>query len=186
MFFGQATEVDDGVAHTTQGRVDADAGAGRNVFEVALAVVAQDNDTTLLGRQHLDQLANALAGLLAHDGMLDVLLLDAQRIYHVALGLVGDDGHLVVATVVVDNEVVGDAHDPMDEFVFILVDALAERHDNLEECVLENVVGDIFVFDDRKNVAINLRLITRKQLLETGIITVLVTFNQLIVGEFSQ
>ena len=83
--------------------------------------MAEYDHAALLGRQHAHQLAYVLAGLLLHDYMLGVLVGQLEVVDDVALRPVGHDGHLVVAAEIVHNQVVGDAHDPMDELVFILV-----------------------------------------------------------------
>lgn len=121
VLLGEAAQVDDGVAHTAEGGVDGDACACGYVFEVALAVVPEDDDAALLGGKHLDELADVAAGLLAHDALLGVVVVEFEVFDDVVVGTVGDDGHLVVATIVIDDEIVGDAHDPMDEFIFILI-----------------------------------------------------------------
>ena len=50
VLLGQAAEVDDGVAHTTQGCIDADTRAGSNVLKVAFAIMTQDDHPALFGR----------------------------------------------------------------------------------------------------------------------------------------
>lgn len=146
VFFGEAAQVDDGVAHASEGGVDGDAGACCDVFEVALAVVSEDDDATLFGWQHLDEFADVAAGLLPHEALLGVVVVEFEVFDDVVVGTVGDDGHLVAATVVVDDEVVCDAHDPVDEFIFVLIYAVLDGCDYFEEGILENIVSDIFVF----------------------------------------
>ena len=175
MLLGEAAEVDDGIAHTAEGGIDADPCAGGNVLEVALAIVAQDDHAALLGGQHLDELADIAAGLLTHDGLLDIVFVDFEVVEHVAVGPVGDDGHLAVAAEMVDNQVVGDTHDPMDELVFILVGATVDGGDDLEKGVLEDVIGGFLVLDNRENIAVDLGLIALEEGIETGIVTISIT-----------
>ena len=175
VLLGQPAEVDDGVAHTTQGGVDADTCAGGNVFEVALAIVAQDDDAALFWWEHLDEFAYIATSLLSHDGLLDIVVVDAEVVEHVAIGSVGDDRHLAVAAEMVDNQVMGNAHDPMDEFVLVLVGAAVDGGDDLEKSVLEDIVGGVFVLDYGKDVSVNLGLITFQKGIETGVVTISVT-----------
>lgn len=184
VFLGQAAEVDDGVAHAAEGGVDAYAGFSGYVFEVAFAVVAQDDHATLLGGEHFDQFADVLVGLLAYDFLFYVVVLELEGVNDVAVGLVGHDGHFVVAAEVVDNQVVGDTHDPVDEFVFIFVKVGVDGSDDFDEGILEDIVGDGLVLNNRENVSVNFCLIPRKEDFKAFVITVSVTQNQFVVGEF--
>ena len=76
MFFGETAKVDDCVAHSAKSGVDADTSTGGNVFEVALAVMTEDDHSALLGRKHLDEFAHIAAGLLAHDALLNVVIVE--------------------------------------------------------------------------------------------------------------
>lgn len=183
VLFGQAAEVDDGVAHSSEGGVDAHAGACGDVFEVAFAVVAEDDDAALLGGEHFDELADVAAGLLAHDALLDVVIVEREGLNHIMVGTVGHDGHLVCAAVHIEDVVAGDAHDPMDEFVFIAVGSIVDGCDHFEEGILENIVGNIFVFHYGKYIAIHLGLIAGKEQVKTFDVTIHIALYQLVVGE---
>ena len=122
--------------------------------------MTEDDHSALLGREHLDEFAHVAAGLLAHDALLYVVVVEFQRVHYVTVGTVGDKGHLVVTPEIVDNQVVGYAHDPMDEFIFILVVAIIESGDDLKEGILEDIVCHIFVFHYGENVAVDFCLIS--------------------------
>ena len=137
--------------------------------------MAQDDDAALLRGELLDELADVGAGLLAHDLLLDILVVDTEGVDNVAVGTVGDEGHLADTAEVVDDEVVGDAHHPVDELVLVLVVAGIDGVDDLVEGLLKDVVGDILILDYREDVAIDLRLIPGKQYFEARVITFFVT-----------
>ena len=182
MLLRQAAEVDDGVAHAAEGGVDADTGAGGDVFEVALPIVAQDNHAALLGRQHAHQLADVLAGLLLHNEVLGVVVLPFEVVHHIgAVGLVGHHGHLVVAAEVVHYQVVRDAHHPVHKLVLVLVLARVDGYDYLVERVLKDVVGRLLVFHHREDVAIHLGLIALQERLKAGCVAILIAHDQFVV-----
>lgn len=183
VFFGQSAQVDDGIAHSAEGGVDADAGACGNVFEVAFAIVAEYHYAALFGGQHLDQFADVAAGLLAHDALLDVVVVQLQCVDDVVVGTIGDDGHFAVAAEVVHNEVVGYAHDPVDKLVLVFVGTAVDGGHYFEESVLKDIVGHVLVLHNRENIAINLGLVAGKEYIETGGIAISITLYQLVVGE---
>ena len=153
MFFRQSSEVNDGIAHTTEGGVDADTCTFGDFLEIHLAVVTHDDHATLLGGKHLDQLADIGACLFLHDLLLDVVVVDFQGLNHVAVGTVGDKRHLAQTAEIVDDEVVGNTHNPMDEFVLILVVTRIDGVYHFVKGILKDIVGDIFVLDYREDVA---------------------------------
>ena len=171
VFLGQAAQVDDGVAHAAEGRVDADAGAVGDLLEVAFAVVAQNDHPALLGGQHLEQAAHILVGLFADDLLLDIFLVQVEGLHDVAVGTVGDYRHFALPTEIVDNQVVCNTHYPVYELVLVLVEPRVDSIDYLVEGVLEDVVGDILVLDDGKDIAVDLILIPREQGLKARIVS---------------
>lgn len=181
VFLGQPPEVDDGVAHTAEGGVDAHAGALGDVLEVALSIVAEDDDASLLGREHFHKFADVAVGLLAHEQLFDVVVVEFEGVDDVAVGTVGHDGHTVVSPVVVHDEVVGDSHHPMDKLVFFLVAARIDGGDDFEEGVLKNIVCHVLVLDHREDVAVHLGLVALEQDIETGTVALFVPLNQLVV-----
>ena len=181
MLLCQTAEVDDGVAHAAEGGVDAYAGAGGDVFEVAFAVVTQNDHATLFGRKHLDEFADVLAGLFLHHDMLGVLVGEFEVVEHIALGTVGYQGHLVVAAEMVYNEVVGNTHHPMYELVLVFVLVGIDGDDDLVEGVLKDIVGCFLVFDHGKDVAVDLGLVALEEHFEARGIALTVAGNQLVV-----
>lgn len=183
VFLGQTAEVDDGVAHSAQSSVDTDTGACGYILEVAFAVVSQYYHTALLGRQHFDEFSDIAVGLLTHDVLLHVFIVQFEGVNNVTVGTVGHNGHFAVASEMVHNKIVGNTHNPMDEFVFIFVVTRIEGGHHLEEGVLENVVGYVFVLNYGEDVTVYLGLITGKEYIETGTIAIDVALYQLVVGE---
>ena len=183
MLLGQPTEVYDSITHAPKGGVDAHTRAGGNVLEIAFAIVAENHHSALLGRQHLHQLADIAAGLLAHDALFHIVVVQLERVDNIVIGTVGDNGHFAVAAEIVHNQVVGNTHNPMDKLVLVLVGTAVDSGHYLEESVLEDVVGHILVFDDGENVTIHLGLVAGKENIETGGIAIPITLYQLVVGE---
>ena len=175
VFAGKAAEIDDGIAHTAEGGIDADIGSLGNLLEVEAAIVTHDNHAALLGGKLLDEFADVGIGLFAHNLFLNVVVVKLEGIDNVILRAVGDDRHLPYATEIVNDKVVSDTHNPMDELVLILVATRIDSVNNFVKSLLKDVVGDILVLDYREDVTIDFRLITRKQCFEARIITFFVT-----------
>ena len=63
-FFDELADIDQCVAHATKGCIDAHIREAGYFFERHIGIVAQDDYLTLLRRKHVDQMANAIVGLI--------------------------------------------------------------------------------------------------------------------------
>ena len=80
MFRSQASQVDDSIAHPTQGGIDAHTRAGSDILEIALAIVTQYYHAALLRRQHPDKFAHIDARLVANNVLLNILTYDNNSV----------------------------------------------------------------------------------------------------------
>ena len=70
---------------------------------------------------------------------------------------------------------------PVNKLSVIFVLVIYYIFDNLIKSILKDFVGLILVFDNRKNIAINLGLISFKKLIKTFHIAIAVAKNQFVV-----
>ena len=159
MLLGQAAQIDDSIPHTAKSSIDAHTCTLSNLLEIQLTIVAQDDNTALLRRQHFDQLADIGAGLFFHYLLLHIVVVNPKRIDDITVRTVGDNRHLAQTAEVVHNQIMGYAHYPMDELVLILVVARIDCIYHFVKGILKDIVSDILVLDYRENVAIDFALV---------------------------
>ena len=141
MLFGQTAHVQDGVAHASQGSVDAHAGGVGDFFEAHIPVVTHHEHLALAGGQGLDELAHVVVNLSGDEGVLDGHVGQILAVKDVGVGVIG--GLQVLGpdlTVVVNNQVVGDACDPRGEMPVLDISSLLDGGDGFDKGVLEDVV----------------------------------------------
>lgn len=61
--------------------------------------------------------------------------------------------------------------------------SLLDGHDGFDECLLEDVVGNILVFYNVKNVGIDFLLMAFKQYVKSVVVVIGISCNQITVGE---
>jgi hypothetical protein len=181
LFLHQFPDVDQRVSHTTEGRIDTDAGEFGNFLETHVGIVAEDDDFPLLGREHIDQAADLFMGLAAHDALLGVVVAQAEHFEDVELigGL--HLGAPLGSTEIVHAQVVGDAHGPLPEFAFMVVFTFAEGVNNLDKDFLEDVFSLILILDEEVNRRVNFLLVTTEQFFECAFISIQIQLYQLLV-----
>lgn len=113
MFVGNATHVDDSVAHTSEGGVDADVGRIGNLFETHVAIIAHDEHVALAFWQGFDYTLYIVVNLLCDDVVFDVVFAKVATIEEIGLGLIARNVVLrLFLAEKVDDEVMGDARNP--------------------------------------------------------------------------
>lgn len=137
----------------------------------------------MFGREHFDKFADIGIRLLLDDRPFDIFVLQFKFFEDIAIGAIGDDRHLIIATEIVDDEVVRDTHHPMDKLIFVLIDTRIDGDDDLKKSILKNIVSDITVLNDREDIAVDFSLMASQENLEASIVTLLIALNQLVVGE---
>ena len=101
----------------------------------------------LLLRKILDDVVQVVVDLLADDLLLHRILVRADDVEDVELTVtVVKYRHSLHFPVIVDLQVVGDAHDPLEELALLMVVARPDGVDDLDESVLENVFRKLLVF----------------------------------------
>src|SRR5579863_1118582 len=85
----------------------------------------------------------------------------------------------------VDAEIVGNPHGPGKEFTLFRVTAAANRVNNLNENILENIFCEIFVFNQEKNGSVQLILMTDNQCFKSMQVAVPELMNKFVVSLFA-
>ena len=181
---GHAAEVEEGVAHTAKGRVDAHTRALGNLLERHLTVVAHDKHLALLGGEVLDEMPYVVADGGVAEDILHVAVAEVAVVEQVIVGIVGTDKRLgVFAAEMVDDNVMRYAEYPRTELAVSSIAALLNGHDNLYESLLKNIVGDIGVFDNAKYVVVDTQFVSFEKLIKRPVFALSKVSDQLVVGQ---
>jgi len=76
-------------------------------------------------------------------------------------------------------------HHPGYEFSVVLVTTSPNRLNNLQECILKNIVGEIAVSDVKTDIGIDLTFVTQDEHLDASFITAHEACYKLIIGQFA-
>lgn len=189
VFAGKAAHVDDGIAHSAEGGVDRHPGCFGNLLERHIAVEAHHENLSLVLGEGLDEAAHVVGDLLVNEHILDSALAQLLAVEKIGTALAGIGRHLVFAlllTIVVNDEIVGDARDPCRKLPAFGVAALAYGGDGLDERFLKDVVGKVFILYNIENVGEHTLLVTFEERVESLIFAFGISGHQLFVGELSQ
>ena len=184
VLLGQFAHIDEGVAHTAEGGVDADVGLFSDFLETQVFVETHEDDFALCFGQEADE-GLYLVHRLGVDHFALTVLIDGNGgvVEEGAVAVVVGDHHSALAqAVVVDDEVVGDAHDPGGELSVLGVLSVLQLGDDFHEAVLEEVLCDFFVLNGIEDVGVNFAFVAFEQTVEGGVITIDIGSNQLFVG----
>jgi hypothetical protein len=158
IFANHAANIDEGVAHTTEGGIDADAGEFGDFFERKVDIMAQNDDLALLGGERVDELADFAVRLVANYILFFVAVGIFDERKDVEIVVVGHDRRAAfVFAEIIDTEIVGNAHSPLQKLAFFVVSTTAEGVDDFDESLLKNVVGEVGVADEDINRSIDFR-----------------------------
>jgi len=157
-------QVDQGVAHAAQRRVDAHVGDIGDVFEAHVVEDAHTEHLALfVGKEgnHLVEVGVHLVHdhALLHRGVgnrhvVDVVVVLARRLHR---------GDAALLAEVVDDEVVRDAHGELHKTAVVFVGLRLDGLDDLDKGVLKDIISQLLVFHERKYIGINLFLVSTNQ-----------------------
>ena len=158
------TQVDQGVAHAAQRRVDAHVGDVGDVLETHVVedahaehlalLVGQEGDHPVEVGVHLVHNHALLHRCVGNRHVVDVVVVLARRLHR---------GNAVLLTEMVDDKVMGDAHGKLHETSVVLVALRLDGLDDLHEGILKDIVSQLLVFHEREYVGINLFLVSTNQ-----------------------
>lgn len=160
-FLNHFPQVDECVAESSEGGVDAYACEGGYFLEGAFFVEAHDDDFLLCLREKVDEVHDFLLALLL-DECLFVAFLGVAELVGAFSGvfLSGEESVAVTQSTEVDDEIVCDADNPRGELAIGGVAVASYVGDGSGESVLKDIVCHVFVLHLEKNVGINRFLIT--------------------------
>lgn len=152
--FRHAAHVEQGIAHTAEGGVDAHTRGVGNLLERELLIIAHVHHLALNGWQHIEKSAHVV-----HHLTIDVCALDVA-LHEIVASDVGEvvvlsgfhDATRRLVAIPVHDGVVGDTHHPRAELATDNITALLKTCDNLYEGLLEDIISGFAVVNHEKNV----------------------------------
>ena len=156
VLFDQLAQIDQGVAHTAEGGIDAHSCVLGDLLEAEIKIVAQHDDFFLLLRQHLYQALELVLPL--HYIHMDLMrhLVKLQYLKYIIPIAGHDAGTALDAAEVVYAHIIRYPHHPWQEFTFVIVFAGAQSVYHLDESLLKDVFSQVGVFDHHIDGGVNL------------------------------
>src|SRR5664279_6252123 len=152
-------QVDQTVAHATQGRIDAAVGQGSNFLEAPVSIVAKNNDFALIFGEQVKHPSYTVVALPFHDFYISSVFSKIDDFENVpVIGGLDGGGSFHLAEMI-HAEVVCNAHCPGKELAFFCIPPTTDGVDNLNQNILENVLSQILVFDEEENRGVQLVLV---------------------------
>lgn len=182
-FLYHPAEVYQSIAHTPEGSVDANLGLLGNLLEGQTAVVAQPYDLLLLlGKLH-NESSKVLLDLLAHHSLLyGALSKSLCGNYIVASATLVDTRVVLLGAEVVDDLIVGYAHNPREELAALLVAPAVDDVHHFDKGFLKYIVSQVAVFDHHTDVVIDAHTVTFDELGDSLFVACKVSGEQLVVA----
>lgn len=156
-FLNELPQVDKGIAHPAQSRVDAHIGLIRDFLETQTAIVPEKNNLSLIVGQFIDQNPDLGFDLTIDDQFFNIAVGKFPGVEQVHLRIViGNGVHLLFLPEMIDDQVVGDANHPGKEFAIILVFARFEGLYDLDKSLLKEIFSQLLILNGKNNVGIYL------------------------------
>ena len=165
---GHFSDVEQGVAHTTQCRVDAYLRSVGNFFETHVFVIAHNEYFALIVGQRGDEAAYVGMYLACDERIFDSSLAQLFAIENVFFFAVVVRYEVLVPflPVVIDDEVMRNAGYPRRKFARFDITALFYGRDDFYKRLLEYVFGEIVILNGIKNIGIDTVFVPCKQNIE--------------------
>lgn len=182
-FRGDASEVKDCVTHAAESCVDADAGLFSDLFKREVEIVSHFEHLLLRLRELVDESLYIRCDLLGDDKVFDGCFAEffaIEDIDVVDVGALQVFGFLL--TIIIDDEVVGYTRNPSEELSVFGVSALLNSKDSFNESLLENIVGDVFVFYNTNDVIKDSVFMSFEKGVKCFVVSRRVSFDQKIIG----
>lgn len=182
-FSSKSPEVEYGVSHSAERRVDAHSGELGDLLEREVLVVAHVEHLSLQVRKLADEIFHVFLDLGGDDHVFYGLFAKFLAVEHVDVIEVGTlHVFRFLLAVVVDDQIVGYTRDPCRKFPRFRVAPLLDRQDRLYEGVLEDIVGHILVLYDPQDVVVYPLLMAFEQYVKSLVAALRVSLDQLFIG----
>ena len=183
MFLDEFTQVDESIAHASQGGIYGYVCLLGNLAECEVLVEVHDDNLALTLGQIGQQAAKSLDVLLLDDLGLKRALAVSQAVSDVAREVfAGYCMNLFFVAQLVNDEVVCYAYEPGTELTSGLVLVAADGDDGPREGLLEDVFSTVFTMNDKGYVGIYIILMTFEYDVESTVIALFVQRDQFVVG----
>jgi hypothetical protein len=170
-FFNEFADIDEGVAHATEGGIDAHVGEACDFLEGHICIMAKDHYFSLLSRQHIDEDADAIIGLILDHAHLAVWIVAFEDIKDVERLCSGNFGAALGPSELVYAHVVGNPQCPLKELAFVIILAFAEGVDDLDKDILEEVICQLAILGKHVDRRVDLRLVAMQQCGKGGLVS---------------
>jgi hypothetical protein len=147
--------------------------------------VAEDDDFPLFFGELVQHLTHPVVALTLHHLSVCALLGEVEDFENVPVIAGLDRRGPFYLPEMIDAEIVGDAHGPGKEFAFLGVTAATDGVDNLDQNVLENVLGKVFVLNQEENGSVQLILVPDDQRFQRIKIAIPELVDKFVVGFFA-
>ena len=173
MVFGHFSYVEQCIAHASEGRVDTYLCGVGYLLEAHVFVVSHDKHFALVLGQSSYQSAYVGVYLAGDDGVFYGTFAQLLAVEDVFFFVFTVRYEILVPflSVVVDNEVVGDAGYPRRKFARLYIAALLDGRYYLDKGLLEDIFGEIIVFDGVEYVRVDTIFVSCQQDVECLVVT---------------
>ena len=183
MLLGHVSQVQYGIAHPSEGGIDADACHLCYLFEAQVLIKAHVYDFALLLRQVLHQAAHIRDNLAVYDFRLYCSFGEADIVQQVPFFFVAEyEVLLFLLAETVDDKVVRNAREPGGKLAVFVVTSLLDGDDGFRESLLEDVFRQFFIAHGVIDVGIEPVFVTVQQDIERFVIALCIEGYQLFVG----
>ena len=146
---GETAHVDDGIAHPSQGGIDADTSILRYLAEAQILIEAKEDDLALHGGERSDELTYIGQHLMVGDTRLGIVVAEISIVEEVCLRLVvGNDHFSLLLTEIVNNKVMSYAREPGAEASHLVVTSLTDSDDGLHKGLLKEILCQSLIADN--------------------------------------
>lgn len=181
MLFYQLAQVDQRIAHTTQRGIDTHVGILRYLLKAEVEIMAEHHHFFLLLRQHLYQVLQLVFTF--HHIQVDVVRHFIKL--HVLKDIVTLTGHdagpALYLAEIVDAQVVGYAHHPLDKLALVVILARAQCIYHLDVGLLKDILRQVGVFHHHVDRSIDLVFVAGYKALKSCFIACEVLAEQFLV-----
>ena len=183
VLLGHAPQVQYGIAHPSEGGIDADSRHFCYFFEAQVLVKAHVDHFALFFRQVLHQAAHIRDNLSVYDFRLYCSFGEADIVQQVPFFFVAEDEVLLfLLSETVDDKVMRNACEPGGELSVFVVTSLLDGDDGFCESLLEDVFRQFFIAHGVIDVRIEPVFVAVQQDIERFIIALCIEGYQLFVG----
>ena len=180
---GDSSQIQDGISHPSEGRVDAYARDFGNLLEREVLIVSHVEHLPLERGKLLYEKPDVFADLVGDYDVFYCLLGQLLSVEHVNVLKVSRlEIFRFLLPIVVYYQVMRDSRYPGREFSVLGISALLDGRDSLDEGLLKDIVGHVLVFDYAEDIVENSVLVPFEEHVESVVVTLRISFDQILVG----